>query len=115
MNELVKAARLFANSNHHRIEAHRNPAWQSPEVHLKSVAQMISSVSQNDTIVAAAWLHDIVEDTSVTLDVIERQFGASVAKIVGELTPVSLPGQGSRAARFAVDRQHFANASPAAK
>src|SRR5579871_3180671 len=115
MSELVRAAKLFANSSHYRIEAHRNPAWQSPEVHLKSVAQMVSSVSQNDTMIAAAWLHDIVEDTTVTIGDIERQFGAAVARIVGELTPLSLPGHGSRTARFAVDRQHFAEASPAAK
>ncbi len=115
MSELVQAAKLFANSGHHRIEMHRNPAWQSPEVHLKSVAQLISSVSQDETMIAAAWLHDIVEDTRVTIGDIERQFGAAVAKIVGELTPVSLPGHGTRAARFAVDRQHFASASAAAK
>ena len=51
----------------------------------------------------------------VTIGDIERQFGAAVAKIVGELTPVSLPGHGTRAARFAIDRQHFARASAAAK
>ena len=94
---------------------HRNPAWQSPEVHRKSVAQLISSVSQDETMIAAAWLHDMVEDTRVTLDDIERQFGAAVARIVGELTPVSLPGHGTRAARIAVDRQHFASVSAAAK
>jgi hypothetical protein len=115
MSELVQAAKLFANSSHHRIEAHRNPAWQSPEVHLKSVAQLISSVSQDETMIAAAWLHDVVEDTGVTIGDIERQFGAAVAKIVAELTPVSLPGHGDRAVRFAVDRQHFANGSAAAK
>jgi HD domain len=115
MSELVQAAKLFANSSHHRIEAHRNPVWQSPEVHLKSVAQLISSVSQNETMIAAAWLHDIVEDTGVTIGDLQRQFGAAVAKIVGELTPVSLPGHGDCTARFAVDRQHFASASAAAK
>jgi hypothetical protein len=115
MSDLVQAARLFANSSHHRIEMHRNPAWQSPEVHRKSVAQLISSVSQDETMIAAAWLHDMVEDTRVTLDDIERQFGTALARIVGELTPVSLPGHGTRAARIAVDRQHFASASAAAK
>ena len=115
MSELVQAAKLFANTCHHRIEAHRNPVWQSPEVQLKSVAQLISSVSQNETMIAAAWLHDIVEDTGVTIGDLQRQFGAAVARIVGELTPVSLPGYGDRTVRFAVDRQHFASTSAAAK
>jgi len=34
---------------------------------------MISSVSQNEAMIAAAWLHDIVEDTRVTIRDIERQ------------------------------------------
>ena len=54
---------------------HRIPAWQSPEVHRKSVAQLISSVSQDETIIAAAWLHDMVEDTRVALDDIQRHLG----------------------------------------
>ena len=103
MGDLIKAAKLFANGSHRRIAVHRNPAWQSPELHLKSVAQMVSSVSQDETIIAAAWLHDMVEDTGVTIGHIERQFGSAVAKIVGELTRVSRPGHGNRAARFALD------------
>lgn len=115
MSDLVQAARLFANGGHYRIEMHRNPAWQGPEVHLKSVAQIVSSVSQDETMIAAAWLHDIVQDTWVTLDVIERKFGSEVARIVGELTPANLPTHEARAAQFAVERQHFASASAAAK
>ena len=103
MSELVKAARLFANSNHYRIEAHRNPAWQSPEVHLKSVAQMISSVSQNDAIVAAAWLHDILEDTDTKLRELEEVFGREVAEYVLALTDFGTT-VGNRAFRKALDR-----------
>ncbi len=36
--------------------------------------------------VAAAWLHDVVEDTSVTHDNIMQSFGSEVAKYVSELT-----------------------------
>jgi hypothetical protein len=115
MSKLVQAAKLFANRSHHRIEVHRNPARQSAEMHLKFVAEMIASVSNDETMIAAAWLHDIVEDTKVTIDDIERQFGAAVARIVGELTPVSLPQHGNRIARAAFDRRYFANASSAAK
>src|SRR5215469_15388327 len=84
MSELIHSAKLFANRSHDRIETHRNPAWQSFEVHLKSVAQLISSVSQDETMIAAAWLHEIVEGTRVTVGDIEREFGGAVAKIVGE-------------------------------
>ena len=115
MGDLVKAAKLFANGNHQRITAYRNPALQSFEMHLKSVAQIVSSVSHDEETIAAAWLHDIVEDTSVTVGDVERMFGANVAKLVGELTFVTHPTRGNRVARFAFEKEHFAKASAAAK
>ncbi len=84
-------------------------------MHLKSVAQIVSSVSHDEETIAAAWLHDIVEDTGVTIGDIERMFGAKVGGLVGELTFVSHPTRGNRAARFALEKEHFAHASAAAK
>ena len=115
MSELIKAAKLFANRGHQRITIQRNPALQSPEAHLKSVAQIVSSVSEDDQMIAAAWLHDIVEDTGVTIDDIERQFGVQVAKLIHELTIVSHPERRHRADRSALTKQHFAKVSDAAK
>jgi len=115
MRDLIKTARLFANSSHQRININRSPALQSPEVHLKSVAQIVSSVCDDPNVVAAAWLHDIVEDTSVTISEVERRFGADVAKLVDEVTVAGNPESQNRAARIAVSRQHFVGASAAAK
>jgi (p)ppGpp synthase/HD superfamily hydrolase len=64
---------------------------------------------------AAAWLHDVVEDTGVTLEVIRAEFGAEVAELVGWLTDVSRPEQGNRATRKAIDRAHSAMAPAAAQ
>ena len=115
MNELIKAARLFANSKHQRINLDRSPALQSPEVHLKSVAQIVSSVCEDPKVIVAAWLHDIVEDTSVTVSEVERRFGAGVAKLVDEVTVAGNPESPNRAARIALSRDHFAGVSVAAK
>ncbi|WP_158752155.1 HD domain-containing protein [Acidobacterium sp. S8] len=115
MSELIKAAKMFANSGHQRIAVERNPALQSHEAHLKSVAQIVSSASGDEQMIAAAWLHDIVEDTGVTIDDVERQFGVQVAKLVYEVTVVSDPARGHRAASFALSKQHFAKVSDAAK
>jgi len=115
VDDLANAARLFANGGHQRIAAHRNPSLQSPELHLKSVAQIVSSVTRDDATIAAAWLHDIVEDTSVTIDEVERMLGTKVAKIVGELSGAIRPGRANRAARFALQKNHFAGVSAAAK
>ena len=115
MSELIKAAKLFSNSGHQRITVQRNPARQSPEAHLKSVAQIVSSVTEDEKMIAAAWLHDIVEDTGVTIDDVERRFGAQVAGLVHELTIVSHPAHRHRTTSFAVTKQHFARVSDAAK
>ena len=115
MSELVKAAKLFANSSHQRITANRSATQQNFESHLKSVAQVVASVADDEPTIAAAWLHDVVEETSVTLDDVRRQFGEEVARIVEEITPVSRPGDGNRSERFQLDKQHLAKASVAAK
>jgi (p)ppGpp synthase/HD superfamily hydrolase len=65
--------------------------------------------------VAAAWMHDVVEDTGVTLEVIRAEFGDKVADLVGWLTDVSRPDHGNRASRKAVDRAHTAAAPAAAQ
>ena len=62
--------------------------------------------------ICAAWLHDTVEDTGVTIETIRAEFGAEVAELVGWLTDVSRPEHGNRAHRKALDRAHSA-AAPA--
>ncbi len=57
----------------------------------------------------------MVEDTPVTLDEIRDAFGDLVADLVGDLTDVSKPSDGNRAARKAIDRHHTELASPQAK
>ena len=112
--DLIKAARMFANGSHQRINTFRNPALQSSEVHLKSVAQIVSSVSRDEEVIAAAWLHDVVEDTGATFGDVERRFGVRVATLVHELTVGSYLVRGNRAARFAREKEHFARVSAAA-
>jgi (p)ppGpp synthase/HD superfamily hydrolase len=60
--------------------------------------------------VAAAWLHDVVEDTGCTYTDIHMAFGADIAALVGWLTDVSQPQDGNRAHRKAMDRAHTAEA-----
>jgi (p)ppGpp synthase/HD superfamily hydrolase len=45
-----------------------------------------------------------VEDTPVTLEEVRAELGEAVAALVADLTDVSRPSDGSRAAREAVDR-----------
>jgi hypothetical protein len=111
MSDLIKQARAFATQAHQRIGHRRKYTKQPYEVHLKAVAQTVSSVTDDAEMIAAAWLHDTVEDTSATHHDIEQTFGKQIARLVYELTDTSKPSDGNRAMRKALDRQHLAQAS----
>ncbi len=113
--ELVERAREYAINAHKRIDHRRKYTQQPYAIHLAEVAKLVSSVTDNPEIIAAAWLHDVVEDTSATLFDIETEFGKGVAALVEDLTDVSKPSDGNRATRKSIDRQHLAQASPEAQ
>ncbi|HEY0262825.1 MAG TPA: RelA/SpoT family protein [Chitinophagales bacterium] len=75
------------------VESHANMRRKSGEpyiFHPIAVAQIASGEMGLDiTSVICALLHDVVEDTDVTLEEIEHQFGKEVAKIVDGLTKIS--------------------------
>ena len=50
------------------------------------MASIVADFGLDDVTVAAALLHDAVEDTGITLADIEREFGAEVAAIVDGVT-----------------------------
>lgn len=54
--------------------------------HPKRVAEIVKKVPHSPEMVCAAYLHDVVEDTPVSIQDIERKFGGKVAKLVAELT-----------------------------
>ena len=54
--------------------------------HPVAVAMILQDMGCNERIVAAGLLHDTVEDTRVTLDEIQQQFGDEVADIVAGCT-----------------------------
>lgn len=105
----------FASSAHSRINHQRKYTRKPYETHLRSVADLVASVTDDQDMISAAWLHDIVEDTAVTLEEIESNFGDGVARLVAELTDISKPSDGDRKLRKAIDRQHTAGISPRAK
>lgn len=115
MDDLISRAREFATSAHQRIDHRRKYTHQPYENHLKAVARLVAEVTTDVRLVAAAWLHDTVEDTLATHADIDAAFGSEISKLVDELTDVSRPGDGNRAARKAIDREHLEQASPGAQ
>ena len=115
MTDLVERAQTYATKAHQRIGQLRKYNKQPYHVHLEAVAELVAEVTDDPETIAAAWLHDTVEDTPATLEDIEENFGLPVAELVEELTDVSKPSDGNRARRKAIDRDHSAQASPRAK
>jgi len=70
-------------------DAHRDQVRRSGDpyiAHPVGVALILADLGLDDTTLAAALLHDAVEDTSVTLDDLASEFGADVAAIVDGVT-----------------------------
>ena len=108
--ELVERARHFATAAHRGVSQLRKYTGEPYEEHLQRGAAIISGSPSCSSTIAAAWLHDAVEDTPATIEDVEREFGPGVRELVDALTDVSRPHDGNRAARKAIDREHLAGA-----
>ena len=75
------------------LESHKDMRRKSGEpyiYHPIAVAQIAAEeIGLGTTSIVCALLHDVVEDTDVTLDDIEREFGKKVAMIIDGLTKIS--------------------------
>jgi (p)ppGpp synthase/HD superfamily hydrolase len=104
-------ALLFASAAHAAVGQRRKYTDEPYIVHPIAVADIVATVSDDPRMRAAALLHDVVEDTSVTLSDIRHHFGDWIADRVSELTDVSKPDDGNRQTRKRIDRDHSAAAS----
>jgi GTP pyrophosphokinase len=57
--------------------------------HSVAVATILAEQQMDSTTIAAALLHDVVEDSNVSIDEIRRDFGAEMAELVDGLTKLS--------------------------
>nr|WP_315145858.1 RelA/SpoT family protein [uncultured Flavobacterium sp.] len=75
------------------MDAHKDQRRKSGEAyffHPIAVAKIVASeIGLGATAIAAALLHDVVEDTPITIEDIEKMFGAKVAQLVEGLTKIS--------------------------
>jgi (p)ppGpp synthase/HD superfamily hydrolase len=67
-------------------KAHRNQCRKNTDIpyiaHPAAVGMLVMKEGYSEDVVAAAILHDTVEDTELTLDDIEQEFGKEIAEIV---------------------------------
>lgn len=115
MLSLELRALEFATAAHASIDQRRKYTGDPYIVHPIAVAKIVRGVQHTPEMIAAAYLHDVVEDTPVSIDEIRAEFGIDVAMLVGWLTDVSTPSHGNRARRKAIDLAHTSAAPAMAK
>jgi guanosine-3',5'-bis(diphosphate) 3'-pyrophosphohydrolase len=114
--DIVEKARIFATAAHHAIGQVRKYTGEPYINHPAEVVSILMGAGiESPEMLAAAWLHDVVEDTDVSLVVIAAEFGSQVAELVCGMTDISVYEDGNRATRRAIDRNHTAAQSPACK
>lgn len=83
MNDLVSVAARFA-ANRHEGQSYDGGPYT---IHLAAVVAVLQRFGINDPeMLAAAWLHDVVEDTDTTNEELEPMFGDRVANLVYRVT-----------------------------
>lgn len=113
---MIEKARVFATAAHAAVAQLRKYTNEPYIVHPADVANTIENLEGSTVeMIAAAWLHDVVEDTGVTIETIRKEFGSEIAEMVGWLTDVSKPEDGPRWYRKKLDREHTAMASAEAQ
>ncbi|MGV8018125.1 MAG: RelA/SpoT family protein [Ignavibacteria bacterium] len=103
LDELIGSARislsskrvndkLISNAFRFALDAHKNDKRESGEpyfTHPYEVALILAKeIPIDDTTIAAALLHDVVEDTKFTIKDIKAEFGDTVAEIVDGATQI---------------------------
>lgn len=100
-NILIKAAEWA-------IGAHKNQQRASGEPytsHVLAVAEILNNLNLDYETIAAAMLHDVVEDTDTRLDDVEREFGPVIAHLVDGVTRMERIGEFQELSR-ADGREH---------
>jgi hypothetical protein len=79
-SSLVRSARRFAARCH--VRQQRTSDGAAFIEHLLEVARLLRDAGCSDVLIAAGLLHDIVEDTHVTVAELTARFGADIANLV---------------------------------
>ncbi len=81
----VKSAESFARDKHKGMT--RNDGITPYSAHLEDVVSLLKSLGITDEdVLCSGWLHDTIEDTDTTFDVLYERFGKKVAVLVSSLS-----------------------------
>lgn len=110
---VVPRAFAFAAEAHGAIDHRRKYSGEPYIEHPAEVMEIVRTVPHTPAMLAAALLHDAIEDTPTTYADILGAFGEEIATLVLELTDQCL--EGNRATRKAAEARRLAGISSAAQ
>ena len=87
-------------------------------VHPLEAMAIVATMTSDQELLAAAALHDILEDTDLTVEDLRKTFGDRIARIVEEESDTEFPGTHAADSwhdRKRIAMQHLRTASPEAK
>ena len=105
--EFFDKAALFA------INAHANTERRGKGfpyiIHPMEAAEIVATITNDQEILAAAMLHDVIEDCDVSIEEIRKEFGDRVAALVASESDKQFPGLSEEESwkarkQFAIDR-----------
>lgn len=103
MNNIEKAMEFGKTAHKGQLRKYSNAPYFD---HCVEVMELVKTVPHTEEMLIAALLHDTVEDTEITFNDIEREFGSRVRDMVEGLTDISVPEDGNRKVRKAKDLEH---------
>lgn len=107
MNITDKARKFAERAHRTQVRKYTNEPYF---VHLDEVAKLCQRFGCSKKVVAAAYLHDTIEDQPVTYEDLTMEFGKEIADIVRDLTDAPKE-TGSRKERKQLDLSRLAAAS----
>lgn len=104
----IELAREFAIREHgtQKRKYTFEPYWH----HLDEVANITSEYVDDESVIAAAWLHDVLEDTEITASYLKDYFDSRIVEMVEDLTDGFDLSYGNRAKRKSAYAKQLHNA-----
>ena len=83
IKDVVERSIYFASIKHvYQVDDNGDPYF----LHLHGVANIVREVTSDQSIIAAAYLHDTLEDAKTTYTELRENFGERIANLVREVT-----------------------------
>lgn len=110
MATIIERADAFAERAHGSIGQLRKYTGDPYIVHPRAVAETLKRIDAEPDVIAAALLHDVVEDTPVIAEEVRVEFGERIAGWVASMTDVAPSSGLNREARVRLNLARLADA-----